>query len=272
VGDDPRRYPSRVLASEDHGAGTPPADPAPSRRVSSSSKRAATARRRAIVGGIAALVIAGGAVWLFTGGGSGDGPLGPLGDIIDSGPETPEFAFEVRRVVPESTTETRSSDLQREADDVADQVKATLDELYFDGFVETDTWGDFGEIEDLFDGEARAQAEADLDTLTLGTSGSETFTFVTPEGGSLVIDVLTDQGDRPVQALAFVKFRGVAEAEDGSLTEVRSDGSFFLHHVEGGWKIYAYRIERGDRPARAPSETGSATASASPADDGEAEG
>ena len=269
VSDDLRRYPSRVLATEDPGAGTPSADPTSSRRVSSSSKRAATARRRAIVGGVAALVIAGGAVWLFTGG-DGDGPLGPIKDIIDGGPETPAFAFEVRRVVPESTTETRSSDLQREANDVADQIKATLDELYFDGFVEADTWGDFGEIEELFDEEARAQAEADLDTLTLGTTGSETFTFLTPEEGTLVIDVLTDQSDRPVQALAFVKFRGVAEGDDGSFTDIRSEGSFFLRHAEGGWKIYAYRIDRGDRPGRAPAGSGSATASATPSAEGEA--
>ena len=271
--DDPRRYPSRVLATDDQGAGTPPADPDPSRRVSSSSKRAATARRRAIVGGIAALVIAGGAVFLFTGGGE-DGPGGFLGDIIDEGPETPDFAFEVRRVVPESTTATQSSELQREADAVAEEVKATLDELYFDGYVEADTWGDFGEIEALFDDEARDQAEADLDTLTLGTAGSETYTFVTPEEGTLVIDVLTDHGDRPVQALAFVKFRGVAEGDDGSFTEVRSDGSFFLRHTGGGWKIYAYRIDRDDRPGRAPAESGSATPStaASSTDAAEAEG
>jgi len=217
-------------------------------------------RRRAIVGGIAALVIAGGGVLLFTGGGE---------DIIDAipgvdtGPETPEFAFEVRKVVPETTTETKSSSLKKEADAVGDDVKATLDELYFDGFVEADTWGDFGEVEGLFDETARDQAEADLDTLTLGASGSETFTFVTPDEGTLMIDVLTDEGDRPVQALAFVKFRATAEGDDGSFTEVRSAGSFFLRHASGGWKIYSYRVERADRPSEAPEASATATSSAS---------
>jgi hypothetical protein len=215
------------------------------------------------VGGIAALVIAGGAVALFSGGGD-DGPGGLLGGILpgDDGPETPEFAFDVRKVIPESTTETSSRQLRKDVEDVADDVKVTLDELYVDGFVEADTWGDFGEIEGLFEGGAREQAEADLDTLTLGTTGSETFTFLTPDDGTLVIDVLTDQGDRPVQALAFVKFRGTAEGEDGSFTDVRSSGSFFLRHVDGGWKIYSYRVERDDGPGRAPAASRSATTSA----------
>jgi hypothetical protein len=249
----------------DHGNGPAQADPS-SRRVSSSSKRA-TARRRAIVGGVAALVLAGGAVALFTGGGDGDGPLGGLLPG-DDGPETPEFAFAVKKVVPQTTSETPSRDLEKEAKDVADAVKSTLDELYFDGFVEHDTWGDFGEIEELFDEEARGQAESDLDTLTLGASGSETFTFVQPGESTIKIDVLADDGDRPVQAIATVKFSGTAEGDDGSFTEVKSTGSFFLRHAEGGWRIYAYRVERADKPTDPPS----ASATASEAASSEAEG
>ena len=259
-----RRYPSRVLAT-DHGNGPTQADPS-SRRVSSSSKRAATARRRAIVGGVAALVLAGGAVALFTGGG-GDGPLGGLLPG-DDGPETPEFAFAVKKVVPQTTSDTPSRDLEKEAKAVADAVTATLDELYFDGFVEHDTWGDFGEIEELFDEEARGQAESDLDTLTLGASGSETFTFVQPGESTIAIDVLADDGDQPVQAIATVKFAGTAEGDDGSFTEVKSTGSFFLRHAEGGWRIYAYRVERADKPT----DPSSANATPSEATSSEAEG
>ncbi|HSL11731.1 MAG TPA: hypothetical protein VLA82_10505 [Actinomycetota bacterium] len=247
------------MATQDHGDGAGQgAEPAS--RVSSSSKRAATARRRAIVGGVVAVLVAGGAAFLLTGG--EDGPLGPVLPG-DDGPETPAFAFTVRRVIPETTTTTKAADLKKEADDVAGRVKATLDELYFDGFVESDTWGDFGEIEGLFDGEARAQAETDLDTLTLGASGSETFSFVQPDEGTVAIDVLTDHADRPVQALAFVKFSAVAERDDGSFTQVRSTGSFFLRHTGGGWKIYSYRVERTDRPTDAPAATASASAGAS---------
>jgi hypothetical protein len=267
VADHRRRYPSRDLATEDSGNGPTEADP--SRRVSSSSKRATTARRRAIVGGIAALAIAGGAVFLFSGG--GDGPGGVLGGIIpgDDGPETPDFTFEVKKVVPETTTETPSKQLKKEAEGVADEVKTTLDELYFDGYVESETWGDFGEIEELFEETARDKAETDLDTLTLGASGSETFAFVQPDDGTLVIDVLTDEGDRPVQALAFVKFRGTAEGEDGTYTEVRSTGSFFLRHADGGWKIYSYRVERADRPTHPPEGSGTPSASATASVEGE---
>jgi hypothetical protein len=259
VTDHPHRYPSRVLAT-DPGNGPTQADPS-ARRASSSSKRASTARRRAIVGGLAALVIAGGAVWLFTGGGDGDGPLGGILPG-DDGPATPEFAFAVKKVAPQTTSETPSRDLEKEAKAVAGEVTSTLDELYFDGFVEHDTWGDFGEIEGLFDEQARGQAEADLDTLTLGASGAETYTFVQPDEGTVAIEILADQGDRAVQAIANVKFRGTAEADDGSFTEVKSTGSFFLRHGDGGWKIFSYRVERADKPTDAPSSA-SATASAS---------
>lgn len=256
---DRRRYPSRGLSTEPETSRPSEANSTP-RRVSSSSKRAAVARRRAIVIAIAALVLAGAGVYLLTGGRDGDG----LGGIIgDPGPPTPEFAFELKRVVPETTSETPSRQLRNEAGEVADGVKSTLDELYYDGFVEHDTWGDFGEIEELFDGGARDQAEADLDTITLGASGSETYTFLRPARGTVVVDVLTDPADRPVLALASVRFVGTAEAEDGTFTSVRSSGSFFLRHVEGGWKIYAYRVERDDRSAKGPSASGSATATAS---------
>ena len=69
-----------------------------------------------------------------------------------------------------------------------------------------DSWGDFGAIEELFDRKARAQAEADLDTLTLGIDAADTYEFVEPDHGQLAIDVLTGLSDKPAIALAFVKF------------------------------------------------------------------
>lgn len=243
-----------------------PADPA-SRRVSSSSKRAAVARRRAIVGGLAALVIAGGAVLLFTG---GDEILPDFVPGVDQGPETPKFAFGVKRVVVETTTATKSSSLAKEAKAAAKDVKATLDELYFDGYVEHDAWGDFGEIEKLFAEDARAQAEADLDTLTLGEAGAEAYVFVEPDEGTLAIQVLADGADRPTQAIATVRFGGTAEGDDGAFTEVRSLGSYFLRADGGGWTIYAYRVDRTERPADGSSPSATSSASASPT--AEAEG
>ena len=120
------------------------------------------------------------------------------------------------------------------------------------GFVEPDTWGDFGAIEGLFDKEALETAEADLDTLTLGETAGDTYTFVQPDKGVLVIDVLTDQGDKPVEALADALFVATAEADDGTFTKVMSSGSFFLHRIDGDWKIYAYEVERNDKPTQAP--------------------
>jgi len=203
------------------------------------------------VGGVVALLVAGGAVALFTGGDDG-GPFIDLPGLGNDEPETPEFAFEVRKVVPETTSATKAKELIDPARKVADQVKAVLDTLYVQGFVEPDAWGDFGAIEQTFDDDARAQAETDLDALTLGAAGAETYSFLQPERGVLVVDVLTDEGDAPVQALAFASFTGLAEGPDGAFTQIQSKASFFLHKVDGEWRIYSYRVDRKDRPAEAP--------------------
>ena len=217
------------------------------------------------MGGVLALVVAGGAVALLSGG--DDGILGDLPiPGVDEGPETPDFAFEVRRVVPQTTTETPGSKVKKDAADAGDDVKATLDALYVGGFVEPDSWGDFGAIEELFDKEALDRAEADLDTLTLGETAGDTYSFVQPDKGVLVIDVLTDQGDKPVQALASALFVATAEADDGTFTKVMSTGSYFLHRIDGDWKIYAYEVERSDKRTEAPGSE-SASTSGSPTDE-----
>ena len=212
------------------------------------------------MGGAVALLVAGGAVALFTGGDDG-GPLIDLPVLGNDDPETPEFAFEVRKVVPETTSETKAKELIDTARKVADQVKVVLDTLYLQGYVEPDTWGDFGSIEGTFDEAARQQARADLDAITLGAAGAETYSFLQPERGTLVVDVLTDEGDAPVQALAFATFSGLAEGPEGTFTEIQSKASFFLHKVDGEWRIYSYRVKRKDRPAQAPA---TATPSSTP--------
>lgn len=217
------------------------------------------------MGGVVALLVAGGAVALLTGGDDG-GPLIDLPGLGNDEPETPEFAFEVRKVVPETTSATKAKELINPARKVADQVKAVLDTLYVQGFVEPDTWGDFGAIEQTFDDDARAQAEADLDALTLGTAGAETYSFLQPERGVLVVDVLTDEGDAPVQALAFASFSGLAEGPEGAFTLIQSKASFFFRKVDGEWRIYSYRVDRKDKPTEAPATstpTGSPSEAAS---------
>jgi len=240
----------------------PPA-PAPSRSAAA-AKRSATARRRAIVGAVVALLVAGGAAILFTGG--GDEILEALPGVEPSRP-TPEFAFEVKKVVPETTTSTLPRDVAKDVEAIADDVRSTLDALYVGGFVDPDAWGDFGAIEGLFDGAARSQAEGDLDTLTLGAGAGDAYDFVQPEGGVLVIDVLTDAKDAPVLALAAVKFVATAEGTDGSFTQVRSAGTFFLRRDGRDWTITSWRVDRSDRPTEAPT---SASPSPAAADDGSA--
>jgi hypothetical protein len=235
-------------------------------RATASSARSTTTRRRIVVGALVTLLAAGGIGVLLAGGADGGGILPNLpviGDDVDDERPTPAFAFTLRKTVPQRTSSTKIEDLVGPAEKAAKQVKATLDGLYVAGFVEPDSWGDFGSIRDAFDAEARDRAEADLDTLTLGSDGAARYDYVEPERGTLVVYVLTDRRDSPVQALAVVTFIGAAEGPDGTYARVRSKGSYFLRKTDGVWAIYSYRVQRTDRPTEAP-EASASPGSASP--------
>lgn len=212
------------------------------------------------MGALVTLLVAGGIAVVLAGGTDGDGILPNLpliGDDVDDERPTPAFAFTLRKTVPQRTSSTKIEDLVGPAQKAAKQVKATLDGLYVAGFVEPDTWGDFGPIEEAFDAEARDRAQADLDTLTLGTDGAARYEYVEPEKGTLMVYVLIDERDAPVQALALVNFIGAAEGPDSTYARVRSKGSYFLRKTDGVWAIYSYRVQRADRPTEAPDASAS---------------
>jgi len=204
-------------------------------------------RRRgaAAVGGVALLVIGG--ILLL----GGDVPG------LDGGPEGPgDFSFDLDNVKASPISDTPPSELQETAREAGTGIKETMDELYFRAFVDTSSWGDYEAAFELFDGRAATRAASDAEVLTLGQTANDVFASLNPTTKTLTISVLTDRKDDPVTAIAEVEFLATAERSDGASTQIVSVGSFFLHEVDGTWRIFAYRVDRED-VAESPSPTGS---------------
>jgi hypothetical protein len=207
------------------------------------ARRATAWRRGAAVAGVVALAAV--AAFLLLG---GDVP-GIDGERAGPG----EFSFVLKKVKAAPTSNTPPADLQDEAELAGADVKATMDELYFFAYVDSDSWGDYGSAYDLFDDTASTRAEKDTDVLTLGSTANELYRAVTPRPATIRIVVLTDRKDAPASAVAQVFFRADADLKDGSSSVLTSSGSFFLRKAEGGWRIYAYRVDRDEQPAERPS-------------------
>jgi hypothetical protein len=198
------------------------------------------------IGVVAVLVIGG---FLLFGGGKSLIP----GDHVGPG----EFAFRLANVQTLPMTLTPPPELKDTARQAGVGIKETMDELYFRAFVDTGSWGDYGAAFELFDGEAQTRAKADVDVLTLGSAAKDDFEALEAPSGTLTIVVLTDKKDAPTTAIAEVQFLADAKRKDDVTTQISSIGSFFLRQVDGAWRIYAYRVDRDDQSAAAPSPTGS---------------
>lgn len=168
-----------------------------------------------------------------------------------------EFAFRLANVQASPMTLTPPPELKDTARKAGVGIKETMDELYFRAFVDTGSWGDYGAAFELFDGEAQTRAEADVDVLTLGPTAKDDFETIEAPSGILTIVVLTNKKDAPATAIAEVQFQADAQGKDDTTTQISSIGSFFLRQVDGAWRIYAYRVDREDQAAAAPSPTGS---------------
>jgi hypothetical protein len=215
------------------------------------------ARRRAIVGGIAVVLLLAVIAFFVTRGGDGGIFSG------ESNPPPPDFAFTMKSVsyIPTEEDGNRSAQ-NKAAHDTADGVKDTLDDLYFTAFVDPDTWGDDGEIDDLFTSDAADQIAANLDALTLGTDAGDTYTYVDPSAGTLIVKVLTNAKGDALQAFAKTTFVATATHTDQSFTKITVTGSFFLTRDGDRWKIESFEVNRAEKATKAratassPSEAG----------------
>lgn len=179
--------------------------------------------------------------------------------LIDGGPDGPGgFSFQLGKVEATTISKTPRSELNDVAQEAGAGVKETMDELYFRAFVDQGSWGDYEAAFELFDGRAVARAGSDAEVLTLGSTANDDFDALDEATGTLTVSVLTDAKDAPVSAVAQVEFEAIVEARGGGAsTQVVSVGSFFLREVEGGWRIFAYEVDRDDVEAAATSPSGS---------------
>ena len=226
-------------------------------RTQKTAKRSKVARNRLIVGGVVALAVVAGIVFAVTRDGGEILGVIPIGEPARP---VPEFAFEVRNVAIEPIESGKQKAQHAVAEETADAIKVQLDELYVLSFLDPESWGDTGEIEGFFTGGAVDQLEADTAALTLGVDAGDTYEYVEPTSGFLKVRVLmSSNGARMVEA--DTTFRALAEHDDGTFTTVVSTATFFFVKDDGDWRIQAYRVNRDEKPADAPSPTATVPAS-----------
>jgi hypothetical protein len=242
---------------------TPLRDTAPStpQRALKSADRSTVARRRVLIGVVVGVAVIGGLYLLLNGG--KDSPIS-LGGIFSSSPPVPEFSFSSVAVGVQPTV--MKADKKKHlaaAKEVAPDVQGIVTQLFQTGYVDPETWGDAGAIEDLFTGDAQRQLEANIDTLTLGVDADATFASVQPEASKLKVTSLTDGNAKVIRAMAQPWFSAIAANDDGTFTEISVTGTLFLVQDGDEWKIEAFRLNREMKPGEAPVTSPSASASES---------
>jgi hypothetical protein len=239
------------LATEDK---TPLREAAPSApgRTSKTPDRSKVARNRIIAGVVIAVVVLV-AIFLLTRGG------GVL-SLTNNEPPVGAVNFHLRGT--EFVATQLSGDKQAQKDTAADAVKKQLDTLFETAYVDPSSWGDTGEIGDLFTDGAKGQLKDDIATITLGDNAGDTYESVDPGKSSAKVRTLTDKSGNALRAAADISFTGLAKHKDGTYTEITVTGTFFFVKDGDIWRIEGYSLNRKDKPAKAPVPKGSSSPSA----------
>lgn len=228
-------------------------------RSQKAQTRSKVARRRAAAGALVALLLIGGLAVLFTRGGEG------IGIFTHSQTPTPQLTFATVKVVAATTTATTPDKIAGEVKPVGKAVELSMRTLFEGAFIDPAVW-DGDHYDDLFsqvmDEGAAGRALQDVATVTLGSGAGDVYASVKPDKSKLIIKVLTDAKDKPVQAIAQVTFRATATHDDGTFTKITVTGSFFFHQVDGAWRIFSYDVKRQETPFKPPSPTASSTPTA----------
>lgn len=210
-----------------------------------------------IIGVAVAVVAIGGLFLLF-------GKDNPIADIINPTPPPGTFVFATVTSAYEATAVTADKEkLQSAAKQATPDVQAVITELFQKGYVDPSGWGDAGAIDDLFTGDAKAQVEPNVDTLTLGAGADGTVTAVDPRKSKLKVTVLTDADGNVTRAMAQPTFAALAANEDGTYTDITVTGTLFLVPTGDGWRIEAFGLNREQKPGEAPPTSSSPSPSES---------
>ena len=242
---------------------TPLRDTAPPtpQRAQQTADRSTVARRRVIVGVVAAVVLIGG-LFLLLGGGGGDSPIAAI--IGDTTPPPETFVFKnVASGYQATVAKVDKKKQMKTAKAITPDVQAVITELLQTGYVDPDTWGDAGAIEDLFTGPAVDQVEPHVDTLTLGTDAADTYESLNPNASRLKVVALTDGDANATRAMADFDFSAKATLDDGTLAKVTVTGILFFVPDGDTWKIEAFDVRREIEPKKPKA---SASASTSPSE------
>jgi hypothetical protein len=241
------------LATEDK---TPLREAAPSAsgRTSKTADRSKVARNRIIAGVVIAVVVIV-AIFLLT---RGNG-------IIGTGNEPPVGNVNFHLKGTEFVATQLSGDIQAQKDTAkatADAVKKQLDTLFETAYVDPGSWGDTGEIGDLFTDGAKGQLKDDIATITLGDNAGDTYDSVDPGKSSAKVRTLTDKSGNALRAAADISFTGLAKHKDGTYTTITVTGTFFFVKDGDTWRIEGYSLDRKEKAAKAPVPKGSSSPSA----------
>jgi hypothetical protein len=244
---------------------TPLRDTAPStpQRANKTADRSTVARRRVIVGVVIAVVVIGG-LFLFLSGGNN-----PVSDAlgITSPSPVPEFTFNHKHVTSgfEATVAKVNKEKQQHAaKQITPAVQAAVTQLLQTGYVDPDTWGDAGAIDDLFTGTAKDQVEPNVDTLTLGTAAADTYESFDPSNANrLKVVAMTDGNAAAIRSMATFEFTGKANQSDGNVAKVTVTGTLFFVPEGNDWKIEAFSVQREIKPMQPKSSATTSTASSS---------
>lgn len=176
----------------------------------------------------------------------------------------PEFDFVVKGASAVATApDPDESTLATRAEETAQEITPTLDDLFTNAFLDPANWrdGDYEEVFATFTSDAATTAEQDVEILTLGAGAGDVFETVDPGKSRLSYEVLFDPEGAPETAVATVIFRATAKRKDGTFLAIVSEGSFFLRNLDG-WKVTAFDVTRSDHVTQPPSPSISASPSA----------
>lgn len=171
---------------------------------------------------------------------------------------TPDFSFRIAKATGTSAVE---GSKEREFDDAAmaaaTRVEPVLATLYAEAFLDPEnrSRGIYDAVWTAFDAGALPDAQAAIETLTLGVLGPG-FDDVEPEDGVLRARVFFDANGEPALLAADVVFTATATSDGGAPSTIVSRGEYLLRESGGLWRIVAFRVDRADEglPAPSPSE------------------
>jgi hypothetical protein len=186
--------------------------------------------------------------------GGGDVPIIGGDDEV-----TPPFDFIVKGASAVATvSDADDAALAASAEDVAQEITPTIDDLFTNGYLDPSNWrdGDYEEVFATFAPDAVATAEENVEILTLGANAGDVFATVDPGKSKLSYEVLFDPDGALETAVVSVIFRATGERKDGTYLAIVSEGEFFLRQLDG-WQITAFDVTRADHKTQPPSPSAS---------------